>query len=61
MLKKTVIKYKSEIQKALYYDLHKSPAETMLTEIGIVLNEIDFAVKILKSGRKQRRLKLYPI
>ena len=60
MLKKTVIKYKSEIQKALYYDLHKSPAETMLTEIGIVLNEIDFAVKNLKEWAKTEEVETVP-
>lgn len=60
MLKETVIKYKSEIQKALYYDLHKSPAETMLTEIGIVLNEIDFAVKNLKEWAKTEEVETVP-
>ena len=41
---KQVIKDKQiEIEQALFSDLHKSKEESYLTEIGIVLSEINFA------------------
>lgn len=47
-LKAGIKKYESEISKALWEDLHKSKEEVYLTEISIVLHEIDLHLKNLK-------------
>lgn len=46
-LKQTILKNEENIQEALWKDLHKSPQEAYLTEIGIVLSEIDLHLKKL--------------
>ncbi|MEG1905489.1 MAG: aldehyde dehydrogenase, partial [Bacteroidales bacterium] len=46
-LKKMVQKHEKEICEALFLDLHKSPEESMLTEIQVVLSEIDYHLKHL--------------
>ena len=46
----------SLIEQALFDDLHKSKEESYLTEIGIVLAEINFALKHLRKWNKKRRV-----
>ena len=51
-LKKIVLENQNRIQDALWVDLHKSPEESYLTEINIVLNEVDNHIKNLKKWTK---------
>lgn len=46
--KKSIKRYQERIQQALWEDLRKSPEEAYLTEISIVLQEIDFHLENLK-------------
>lgn len=57
ILKKAIVKYESEILEALWIDLHKSEFEAYATEIGIVLEEIKFVVKHLKSWSKTKKVR----
>jgi aldehyde dehydrogenase (NAD+) len=56
-LKSVILKYEAEISDALYKDLHKSTQEAFLTEISIVLSEIDYHLKHLYSWAKPKRVK----
>lgn len=56
-LKKAVKTYEEEIAAALYSDLHKSAAEALLTEIGFVYKEINYAKKHLKQWMKPQKVK----
>ena len=38
--KRTVFKYETEINRALYVDLKKTPEEAWVTETGLLLQEI---------------------
>ncbi|MDE3183919.1 MAG: aldehyde dehydrogenase [Bacteroidota bacterium] len=54
-LKAGIKKFEPEITKALWEDLHKSKEEAYLTEISIVLQEIDLHLKNLKNwGRPSK-------
>ncbi|MEG0949902.1 MAG: aldehyde dehydrogenase [Bacteroidales bacterium] len=55
-LKKMVQKHEKEICEALFLDLHKSPEESMLTEIQVVLSEIDYHLKHLSRWMKPRQV-----
>ena len=56
-LKEVVIDYEARIQEALWLDLHKSPEEAYLTEISLILSEIDNHQKHLKKWAKPKRVK----
>lgn len=56
-LKKSIKKYEKQILEALWGDLHKSEFEAYATEIGIILDEINFAIKHLKSWSKTKRVR----
>ena len=56
-LKKVVVEYEERIQEALWHDLHKSPEEAYLTEISLILSEIDNHSKHLKRWAKPKRVK----
>ncbi|ADZ12300.1 Aldehyde dehydrogenase NAD(P)-dependent [Riemerella anatipestifer] len=45
LLKQAILKYQPEIEEALWKDLHKSKEEVYLTEISIVLSEINYHLK----------------
>jgi aldehyde dehydrogenase (NAD+) len=47
-LKQAILKYEQEISTALYTDLKKSPEEAYSTEIGLLLAEINVAIKKLR-------------
>lgn len=49
ILKQAILKYEKEISAALYSDLKKSPEEAYSTEIGLVLSEINLAIKNLSN------------
>lgn len=55
--KATIQKYESEIFESLYQDLHKSDFESYMTEVSIVLNEIDYYIKNLKKWAKPKQKK----
>ncbi len=56
-LKQAIVKYEDNINDALYKDLRKSKFETYATEIGIVIDEINFHIKKLKKWAKPTRVK----
>ncbi|MCY6372027.1 aldehyde dehydrogenase [Clostridium ganghwense] len=57
ILKRAIVKYENEISNALKIDLYKSEFESYATEIGIVLDEINLAVKKLRKWSKPLRVK----
>ncbi|MGA7838826.1 MAG: aldehyde dehydrogenase [Ignavibacteriaceae bacterium] len=54
--KSTVLKYEKKISDALWKDLHKSYEEAYITEISIVLQEIDNHLKHIKRWAKPKRV-----
>ena len=54
-LKKVIIQYEQEIYKALYTDLKRSKEETYATENGLLLAEINVALKNLRKWMRPRR------
>jgi aldehyde dehydrogenase (NAD+) len=63
-LRAAIQRYEPKIIDALWSDLHKSPDESYMTEISIVLQEIKHHIKHLNGWAKPRRvttpLKLFP-
>ncbi len=55
LLKQAVLKYEREIGDALFKDLRKSPEEAYATETGMVLSEINVALKNLKKWMRPQR------
>ncbi len=56
-LERTIKAYEHKIFEALKKDLNKSPFETYMTEIGIILDEIKYISKNLKSWCRNKRVK----
>lgn len=56
ILKNVIKKYESEIMNSLYKDLHKSDFEAFTSEIGFVYDEINYAIKHLRSWMKPKRI-----
>jgi len=54
-LRALILRNEQAIHKALYADLRKLPEEVWLTEIGLVLAEIDLAVSKLKDWMRPER------
>lgn len=63
-LRDAIVRYEKELTDALYADLHKSYEEAYLTEISILLGEIDNFLKHLPRwaapSKKKTPLKLFP-
>ncbi len=57
-LKSTITKYESDIYEALKLDLNKSVYETHMTELSVVISELDFAIKNLHKWTKPRKQKI---
>jgi aldehyde dehydrogenase (NAD+) len=55
-LKEAVMAYEKEIYAALHSDLKKNPEESYVTEIGIIVSEINYALKKLKSWMKPQKV-----
>ena len=55
-LKKVILQCQTQIEDALWDDLHKSPEEAYLTEISIVTGEIDNHIKHLKKWAAPKRI-----
>ncbi|WP_133578879.1 aldehyde dehydrogenase [Aureibacillus halotolerans] len=56
-LKKAIIENEDAIMNALFADLHKSPSETFMTELGILYREIDYTLEHLKEWDKPVKVK----
>ena len=56
-LREIIKENQNKIEQALFLDLHKSKEESYLTEIGIVLSEINFALKHLTKWSKTRKVR----
>src|SRR5258706_7072328 len=54
LLKETIYKYEKEINQALFADLKKNAEETYATETGLVLAEINVALKHLHNWMKPK-------
>ncbi|MDX2047647.1 MAG: aldehyde dehydrogenase family protein [Chitinophagaceae bacterium] len=54
--KNAVLKYEKEINKALYDDLKKTPEECWVTETGLLMQEINHALKHLKDWMRPERV-----
>lgn len=54
-LKKAILDHETAICDALWEDLHKSKEEAYLTEISLVLGEIDYHIRHLKKWLKPQR------
>ncbi|SFS86521.1 aldehyde dehydrogenase [Paenibacillus sp. 453mf] len=57
LLREGIVRRKSEILEAVRIDLNKSEQEAIMTEYGILLEEIDFIKKRLKGWMKRKRVK----
>lgn len=55
-LQKAIREWEPLIQKALYLDLNKGKMEAYMTEVGMVLEELGFAIRHLKSWSKARKV-----
>lgn len=55
-LRNAIMLYQPQIQEALWKDLHKSSQEAYLTEISIILNELDYHIRNLKKWDKPQRI-----
>jgi len=55
-LKNIILNSREKIEEALWKDLHKSPEEVFLTEISIVLQEIELHIKNLKKWARPKRV-----
>ncbi len=64
LLKTAILYYKDEILEALWSDLRKSPEEGFVTEIAILIQEIDLHIKNLRKWGRPKRvaspLQLFP-
>ncbi len=56
-LEKTIRAHEQEIFEALKKDLNKAPFETYMTEIGIILDEIKYMSKNIKSWCRNKKVK----
>lgn len=56
-LKKTLFTYEDEIYAALYKDLKKNKEECWITELGFVINEINYALRNLRRWMKPENRK----
>jgi aldehyde dehydrogenase (NAD+) len=54
-LRQAIFSYEKELYGALYADLRKSPEECWVTELGLVVSEINVAIKNLESWMEPKR------
>lgn len=55
-LKGAILQNQKKIEDALWEDLHKSPEESYLTEISLVIGEIDNHIKHVKKWAKEKKV-----
>ena len=56
-LKNSIKKHENDIKNALFQDLGKSSTESYMSEIGMVLTELSYAIKHLKGWMKPRKVR----
>lgn len=56
-LRETIINEQSTIIKALQLDLNKSETESYMTEIGLVISDLNYQIKHLKKNMKNKMVK----
>ena len=56
-LKAVLLKYEKQIYEALYEDLKKSPEEVWVTEIGLLLTEINHVIKNIRNWASPQKVK----
>jgi len=56
-LKQALLQNEGALRDALQADLHKSPAESYLTEVFLVVNEINYALRNLRRWTRRERVK----
>ena len=52
----TLLRRRQEIEAALWQDLHKSPTETVITEVGFVCGEIRHTIQRLRSWMSPKKV-----
>ena len=57
-LKKTLLKYDEALLQALHDDLNKSSFDSIITETGIVMEELNYYIKHLKKIAKPKKIKV---
>ena len=57
-LRRLLVEHESDLAQALHADLGKSPIEAYSTEIGFTLNELDLALRQLRSWTQPHKVKL---
>ena len=57
-LRRLLVEHESDLARALHTDLGKSPIEAYSTEIGFTLNELDLALRQLRSWTQPHKVKL---
>ena len=57
-LRKVIISHQKDIEEALHADLGKAPFEAYETEIGLVLEEISYAIRHVASWARPKRVSL---
>ncbi|WP_037319887.1 aldehyde dehydrogenase [Salegentibacter sp. Hel_I_6] len=55
-LKEAIYKYEEKVNEALWQDLHKSKEEAFLTETSLLIEEINYHIKNLKSWMKPKKV-----
>jgi aldehyde dehydrogenase (NAD+) len=56
LLRLAILAHEQELYQALYKDLHKNPEESWVTELGIVIAEINSAIKNLRRWMKPEKV-----
>jgi len=56
-LKEVIKAHEQEVLTAVYHDLHKAEFDAFATEIGMVYDEINYAIKHLRKWMKQEKVK----
>ncbi len=54
-LRDAIRRHVEDIEQALYLDLHKSPSESYMSEIGMVLSELTFQLRHIDQWSKPKR------
>ncbi len=57
LLKQIILTHETEILEALKRDLNKAPFEAYATEVGLVLEELEYIVRHLRNWAKPRKVK----
>ncbi|MBE7641598.1 MULTISPECIES: aldehyde dehydrogenase [Salegentibacter] len=55
-LKKAILQYEDKVNEALWKDLHKSKEEAFLTEVSLLIEELNYHIKNLKKWAKPKKV-----